>query len=318
VTSCLIDGRCRPLHKALQLRPIFLIPGPTQFGKLGHLTPQLRIYFDSYLLDQFDKKFIVGLAFIDKKMFLVIVNFGRFNKFSFVQQLSNVVGLIIKNVVGTSRMGMVVDRDTGLQIGSIVEKNFVVTPGQFKNNAVRIRLRNTSGTPNFGLRPFKEKIQNSLSESGYSVAAGDGYGILLDVNVMYVGQISKNLSREFAFLGGATGILAANSSSRKNMAAGLAGATLGAVAGSYVTEDTYIVVSEVTVAVIDSKRGRKTKKITFGVSKKKKKEEEKDFHSFSRRESTKIAVFVGGRNLGAEQIRELVSERFANIIGNII
>lgn len=224
----------------------------------------------------------------------------------------------VSGCASSSRMGMIVDRDTGLQIGSIVEKNFVVTPDQFKNNAIRIRLRNTTGVSSFGLRPLKRQISEILSSSGYAVVDDDRYGILLDVNVIYAGQISRNLSGEFAFLGGAASGLAANSSSRKNLAAGLAGATLGAVVGSYVTEDTYIVVSDVTVAVMDSKRGKKTKKITFGASNKVKENEQKDYQSFSRRESTKIAVFVGGRDLDVRRIYNLVGKRFANIIGNII
>lgn len=71
---------------------------------------------------------------------------------------------------------------------------------------------------------------------------------------MYSGHMQTNLAERFSFLGGAAvGIAGYRSDMKADTAAGvLAGATLGAIIGSHITDDTYIIVSEVTIGVTDA------------------------------------------------------------------
>ncbi len=50
-----------------------------------------------------------------------------------------------------SRMGMVVDSETGLQIGSAIEKNIVIDSSQFTDRRMKLRIRNSSGDPAYDL-----------------------------------------------------------------------------------------------------------------------------------------------------------------------
>ena len=202
----------------------------------------------------------------------------------------------------TSRMGMILDRDTGIQTGSKIENNIVVTPGQFSDSSVRLRFRNTSGHERFDLSDLRGRVSKAISGAGYSISENNSFGLLFDVNLLHAGQISSNLASEFAFLGAAAGSLAANSSTRKNIGTGLAGATLGAIVGSNIREDTYIIVAEITIGVVDQARGISKKRLVFGKSKKSKEIIQQDFRGFSRKAKTKIAVYVGGRNLDVSSI----------------
>jgi hypothetical protein len=193
-------------------------------------------------------------------------------------------------------MGMVVDQRTGQQIGSVVERSFVVDAAQFRDPRLKLRIRNTSGDPLFNLGDMSSFIA-FLSKKGYQAESDGEYGLLVDVNVVYSGQVSRNLMREFAFLGGTAAGLAAYGATRGGIetAAGvLAGATLGSIVGSYQRQETYIVVAEVSLAVIDKNRGSKEAKIVFGKTQDKKSTKGSEFRGFRDRASTKISVFAGG------------------------
>jgi len=220
-----------------------------------------------------------------------------------------------------SRMGMVVDKRTGTQIGSVVERSFVVDAAQFRDPRLKLRIRNTSGDPLFNLRDMSNFLINSYQKNGYQPEENGEYGLLVDVNVIYSGQVSKNLMREFAFLGGSAAGLAAYGATRGGIetAAGvLAGATLGAILGSYQREETYIVVAEVSLAVVDKRRGSKETKIVFGKTLTQKDSKRNEFRGFRDRASTKVSVFSGGRNMDQGAIAQRVRERFRSILEGII
>ena len=217
-----------------------------------------------------------------------------------------------------SRMGMTVDRGTGLQFGSTIERNIVVDPAQFQNRRIKLRIRNTSGQTIFGIKRFRQQLLAAFSNTGYAVDVDDDFGILVDVNVMFTGQASKNLGTIFAFLGGAAGGLAVGSGNLATAGAIVGGATLGAVLGSYVTEDTYIVVSEVTIGVVDQRRGTTEEILVFGASKRKLETRKKAFRGFARKAQTKIAVYAGGRSISPDRIAAEVNQRLVNIISDVI
>ena len=217
-----------------------------------------------------------------------------------------------------SRLGMIVDKDTGVQYGSTIERNIVVDPSLFQNRRIKLRIRNTSGEMDFGIKGFRQQLLSAFSNTGYDVKKSDDFGILVDVNVMYAGHASRNLSKEFAFLGGAAGGLVVGSGNLATAGAIIGGATLGTVLGSHVSEDTYIVVSEVTIGVVDQTRGKKDKTLVFGARERKIKVQEREFKGFTRRARTEIAVYAGGRNISIYRVSSEVNQRLVHIISDVI
>jgi hypothetical protein len=155
-----------------------------------------------------------------------------------------VLGLILGGCAPQQRMGMVVDPETRLQYGSVVERNILIDSSQFKNKKLKLRIRNTSGDPAFDLYGFRSRLEQSYASKGYALTAGDDFGLLVDVNVVYSGQTRTDLRQEFGFLGAAAGgtagaIAGTGGSAEAGAAIGIiSGAALGTIIGSYVTEDT--------------------------------------------------------------------------------
>ena len=176
-----------------------------------------------------------------------------------------------------SRMGMVKDPETGLQFGSVVERNFVTDASLYQNRKIKVRTRNTSGDNAFDLGRFTQQLRDAYAANGYEPTDGDDFGLLIDVNVMYSGQIQTNLAKEYGFLGAAGGGLAgaarSNGGAIATTGAVLAGAVFGSIVGSYVTDDTYIIVSRVTFAEVREKPGA-SKSISFSRSPNYRQEEE--------------------------------------------
>jgi hypothetical protein len=83
------------------------------------------------------------------------------------------------------RMGMVVDPQTQLQYGSVVERNILIDSSQFKNKKLKLRIRNISGDTAFDLHGFRTRLENSYTSKGYEVANSDDFGLLVDINVVY-------------------------------------------------------------------------------------------------------------------------------------
>ena len=104
-----------------------------------------------------------------------------------------------------TRLGMVKQPDTGLMFGSVIEKNLVTDASFYKNRKIKVRIRNTSGDVAFGLRQFTNEVRAAYASSGYQLTDGEDFGLLVDVNVRYSGQVQTNLSNEFGFLGAAAG-----------------------------------------------------------------------------------------------------------------
>jgi hypothetical protein len=225
-----------------------------------------------------------------------------------------------------SRMGMVRDPATGLQFGSVVERNLVTDASFYANKRIKVRTRNTSGDTAFDLRGFAEEIKASYAAKGYAPTEGDDFGLLVDVNVMYSGQAQTNLAREFGFLGaGAGGLAGAARSDAVAAGAGiLAGATLGAIIGSNVTEDTYVIVGRVTFGEI-KERTESEKQVIFSRSPRTRhdKDDEDDegirkSRSLRQAHSSGVAVYAGGRNTPQSEIAGEVRRRWARIVGDMI
>jgi hypothetical protein len=220
-----------------------------------------------------------------------------------------------------ARYGMVEDTKTGIMWGSTIERNIVMDASQLENKSVKVNLRNVSGDTSYDLSTFRKHFLDALRVKGYSPNEGDDFGIKFDVNVLYSGYIRKDLSSEFAFLGGATGGVAGYQGSHeaRNMAAGvIAGATLGAIAGSYARDDTYITVAEVTIAIADQYRGTTKKTVTFSASPPLQEVQRSSIKPFEAMLRTKVAVYAGGRNITQEQITNGVRDRLTRIVADVI
>jgi uncharacterized protein YcfJ len=225
----------------------------------------------------------------------------------------------------TTRLGMVKDPETGLMFGSVIEKNIVTDASFYNNNKIKVRTRNTSGDLAFGLRTFTRQLEKAYAESGYEPVTGNDFGLLIDLNVRYSGQIQKNLAVEYSVLGAAAGGIAGyRSSANAGTAIGaVSGVTLGNILGSFITDDTYIIIADVTFAVV--KKYRKSRKqVTFSRSAKLKNVDDPDVdeqiinRGFKKTYTTQISVYAGGRNVSQAEISGEVRKRIIRIAGDLI
>lgn len=220
-----------------------------------------------------------------------------------------------------ARYGMVEDPETGLMLGSAVERNIVIDASQFENRTIKLSLRNASGDSTYDLTQFRQRLLESLRAKGYTPTDGDDFGVKFDVNVLYSGHVQSNLAGQFGFLGATAGGVAGyrgQHESRNAAAGAVAGATLGAIAGSYVRDDTYITVAEVTVAVADQYRGTTKKTVTFSASPPLQEVVPSSLKPFEALLRTKVAVYAGGRNTSQRQVADGVRERLARIVADAI
>ena len=225
-----------------------------------------------------------------------------------------------------TRMGMVKQEGSGLMFGSTVGGTPVWDASYFKNSKIKVRIRNTSGDPNFDLKRFLGQIEQAYESIGYTPTRGGDFGIMVNVNVSYSGQIQTNLSSEYGFLGAAGGGIAGyRSKATAGTAIGVvAGATLGNILGSYVTDDTYIIIARVSFQRVKDPKKRDGRTVTFSRSVPGHVEDEEDKEErLTRRKlkdqfTTSVAVYAGGRMVKQSQISEQVRQRFVRIISDII
>lgn len=226
----------------------------------------------------------------------------------------------ITGCMDAPRMGMIKDPVTGIQYGSVVGKSFFIDSEQFPNKVVKVSARNVSGDMQYNIRRFEDDLRRAFENKGYEAYKNAGFGLKVDVIVEYSGHIQKNMSGTFGLLGAGAGAVAGRHSNA--MAAEgigiVAGATLGAIAGGYVTDDTYIIVAKVTIGIMDSKSGKIVKTISFSSSPKLQEEEDDGFKRFKEVGSTKVAVYAGGRNVSQNQVVQEVRQRLIRIVSDII
>jgi hypothetical protein len=234
--------------------------------------------------------------------------------------LSLIAFVILAGCAQPVRHGMIKDPATGIQYGSVIEKSFFIDPGQFENRQVKISARNVSGDTNYDIRELQTKLEAAFTEKGYEFGKPDEFGIKFDVIIEYSGQIQDNMAMEYGFLGALTGGVAGyRSKARAGEAIGvLSGATLGAIIGSHVTDDTYIIIARVSIGVIDQVK-KQGKTVTFSSSPALQDESQgQGITHFREVKTTQIAVFAGGRNLGQREVVYGVKSRLYRIIADII
>lgn len=226
------------------------------------------------------------------------------------------------------RLGMVENRETGLQFGSVVDGTLLTDASFYRNKKIKLRTRNTSGDVAFDLDNLEGQLTRAYAAKGYEPTADDDFGLMLDVNVKYSGQIQESLALDYGLLGAAGGGIAgaAHGGGVATAAGVLTGATFGSIVGSYVTDDTYIIIARVTFAQVKEPRKKASKTITFSRSFKPdedeedriRKEERRSARSFKKAHPVDVAVFAGGRNAPQAKIAEEVRQRLIRIVGDII
>lgn len=239
-------------------------------------------------------------------------------KIQFAASIALVLGLAGCNE--PSRMGMVKDPVTGLQYGSVVERPVMIDAVQFKNRKVKVTTRNTSGDLAFDMGEFADRLRAAYASKGFQPTEGDDFGIRVDLNVLRSSQYQKTFASEYAFLGATGGGVAGYQTNARaaGAAAGVAaGAALGTIIGSYDTRDTYIIIAEVNIAMVDQRTGVTERSITFQQSPRLV-ERETDFRPYRALVRTHVGVFAGGRNPSRDEITSQVRERLARIVADII
>lgn len=234
-----------------------------------------------------------------------------------MKTLTLVLAVLVSSCAGPARYGMVEDPQTGMQFGSAIEKNIFVDSSQFANRTVKVTTRNVSGDRNYQLGGFEHDLARALQARGYAPTSSEKFGIRFDLNVLYSGHIQSNMTNQYAFLGaGAGGVAGYRSDTRAGTAAGaLAGATIGSIIGSNVTDDTYIVVAEVSIGVTDAaSAGSST--ITFSSSPPMQRQSTGAVNPFREVLRTKIAVYAGGRNTAQSQVADEIRRRLVDIASN--
>lgn len=218
------------------------------------------------------------------------------------------------------RLGMITDTTTGLQYGSTIGKSFFIDSEQFPNKVIKVTARNVSGDINYDIRKFVGDLKSSFESKGYEAYANDGFGLKVDVVIEYSGHIQTDMSSTYAFLGAGAGYVAGRHSSAKaSEGIGVVtGAVLGSIAGSYQTEDTYIIIAKVNIGIMDGKSGKTTRTITFSSSPKLQEEEDDGFKRFKEVSSTEIAVYAGGKNTQQSEVVDEVKRRLVRIVSDII
>lgn len=226
-------------------------------------------------------------------------------------------------VPNNPRLGMVVDEDTGLMFGSAIQGNLVTDASFYSNKQIKVRTRNTSGDAAFDLHTFTSALNSAYAGKGYTPSIEDGFGLMIDINVVYSGQIQSNHAMQFGVVGALLGATYGGETDRGRLVATSSGAALGTVIGQHATEDTYMVVADITFGVV-KKHKVSRRRVTFSRSEKITNvddplEDEKVMAAgFKKSFTTQFTVYAGGRNVSQSEIAEQVRERAVRIAADFI
>ena len=222
---------------------------------------------------------------------------------------------------------LVEDEKTGYSYGATKSGEFIADPAMFRNSKLKLRIRNTTGDPSLDLYEFRQQLEQAYSGVGYEITDDDDFGILLDVNVRYFGQVTEMLPAEYTFLGAAAGGVAGSSTGIQKgkpadmltgMAAGtVIGAALTEILRNYATEETFIIISSITLGTVMPEFVEDESTISF-VTGKRIKEKKTNFKGFRSRNTVNLGVYAGGMMAGKSDIIDEVRARHLRILKDII
>lgn len=222
-----------------------------------------------------------------------------------------------------ARMGMVVDHETNLMYGSAIENSLLTDATFYTNRKLKVRTRNTSGDTAFDLGSFTNDLKAAYASKGYEPTDEEDFGLIMDVNVVYSGQVQTNNAASYSVVGGLLGGTYGGDSTRGRITATVTGATLGNIIGRFDTQDTYIVIANVTFAVLKPYKVSK-KRVTFSRSEKltsiddPNEDDKVVARNFKSTASTQITVYAGGDRVHQSEIAEEVRKRAVRIVADVI
>ena len=246
------------------------------------------------------------------------------NKKSIIILLTAAVILSLALMAGCrskQRMGMIRDEQTGLLYGSMTSGSFVIDPSQFDSPTLKVTIRNTSGDPAVDLKALRSSLEASYRDRGYKIVRDSKYSVHLDINLRYSGQISKDVADEVGLIGLGGGAYAGarvGKSADAVVAGAASGAAIGTIMGQYMTQDTYIMLADTVLALVDKYAKKRSMVIEFGDTQIKRDDEDTGFTSYRVRERTQVAVYAGGDNTPQSEIVHGVTLRFKRILRDII
>ncbi len=222
---------------------------------------------------------------------------------------------------------LVKDKKTGYSYGAVKTGEFIADPSMFRNSKLKLRIRNTTGDPALDIYEFRKELEEAYSDIGYEISDGKDFGILLDINVKYIGQATDMLPAEYTFLGAAAGGLVGGATGIQNarpadtmigVAAGsVVGAALSEIIRNYATQETFCIVSSVTLGTVMPEYIEDESTISF-VTGKKIREKKTNFKGFRSRSVVQLGVYAGGRMAGKGDIIDEVRSRYLRILKDII
>ncbi|WP_319466686.1 complement resistance protein TraT [uncultured Pseudodesulfovibrio sp.] len=243
--------------------------------------------------------------------------------------LLTVAALVLASCVSTqkNKYRLVKDEATGYSYGATKSGEFIADPAMFRNSKMKLRIRNTTGDSSLDMYNFRRQLEDAYSGVGYQITTGDDFGILLDVNVKYFGQATEMLPSEYTFLGAAGGAVAGSTAGIQNgraadtitgMAAGaVIGAALTEIIRNYATEETFIIISSITMATVMPEYTEDEQTISF-VTGKKIRQKKTNFKGFRSRDTIDLAVYAGGRMADKSDIIDEVRRRHLRILKDVI
>jgi len=249
-------------------------------------------------------------------------------RFVVVMMLVALVGIAAcSKSAGENPYRLVEDKKTGYAYGATKSGEFIADPAMFRNAKLKIRIRNTTGDPSLDIYAFRQQLEQAYTDLGYEISEGRDFGILLDINVRYFGQITDTLSSDFVFLntaaggvaGSIQGIQSGNPADAVTGAAagGVVGAAVGEILQNFITEETFIIVSSVTMGTVMPEHVGDESVIQF-VTGKKIKQKKTNFKGFRSRDTIQLAVYAGGTMAEKGDIIDEVRARYLRILKDII
>jgi len=242
----------------------------------------------------------------------------------------SVLGLVLLvSCVSTqkNKYQLVEDEKTGYSYGAAKSGEFIADPSMFRNSKLKLRIRNTTGDTSLDLKNFRQQLEDSYRSVGYEISNSDDFGILLDINVKYFGQVTEMLPAEYTFLGAAAGgvggsVVGMRSGKGTDVVTGMAagtivGAALTEILRNYATEETFIIISSITMGTVMPEHIEDESTISF-VTGKKIREKKTNFKGFRSRETINLGVYAGGRMAGKSDIIDEVRNRHLRILKDII
>lgn len=220
-----------------------------------------------------------------------------------------------------------VPQQQNFKIGSSTSKNLFISSDQFLNKTIKVRLRNSSGDPDFNPLQMRTMVENGLTSAGYKIS-NENAGIILDINLYFVGNVAAGRQRAGNEVGALLGAVAGYELSKGSGGIGAgSGAILGAIAGSTLQDviranneiNTYLILCDVNIGIVQQESKSRDNFVIGGNRIEHKLGTDRStFESFAIKETLKISVYAGDRFENKYKVIQAIQDRLARVVSNMI